>query len=110
MAEIAFLFDENVPGAVPRELRRQGIDVATPNEAGLRGAPDPDLLARAQAEGRVLVTHDDDFLRLHRLQRPHAGIAYCRQRTRTIGQIVESLILIYEALEPADMTGRLEYL
>lgn len=110
MAEIAFLFDEHIPGAVARALRRRGIDVATPHEAGLRGAPDQDLLARAYAEGRVLVTHYDDFLSLHRSQRPHAGIAYCRPRTRTSGQLVERLILIYDVLEPDDIAGRVEFL
>jgi hypothetical protein len=57
----------------------------------------------------VLVTHDSDFLRLHQ-QQPHSGIAYCAQGTRTIGQIVTSLVLIHEILAPAEMAGRIEFI
>ena len=82
----------------------------TAGEAGLLGAPDVEYLARSQAAGRVLVTHDGDFLRLHRQQQPHAGIAYYEQGSRSIGQIVAGLVLIYEVLEPAEMAGRVEFL
>jgi predicted nuclease of predicted toxin-antitoxin system len=72
--------------------------VLTPGEAGLLGASDDEYLAHSRGEGRVLVTHDGDFLRLHRLQE-HAGIVYCEQGTRTIGQLVAGLVLIYEILQ-----------
>jgi len=35
-------------------------------EAGLLGIPDPELLERSFASGRVLVTQDGDFVGLHR--------------------------------------------
>ena len=57
-----------------------------------------------------MVTQDDDFLSLHHEQQPHAGIAHCKQGSRSIGQIVASLALIYEVLEPHEMVGRVEYL
>jgi hypothetical protein len=58
----------------------------------------------------VFVTHDPDFLRLHRQRQQHASIAYCEQGTRSIGQIVAGLVLIYEVLEPSEMLGRVEFL
>ncbi len=79
MDRIRFQLDEHVPNAVAQALRRRGIDVLTAAEAELLGAPDADYLARSHAAGRVLVTHDGDFLRLHRQQQAHAGIAYCEQ-------------------------------
>ena len=57
-----------------------------------------------------MVTHDSDFLRLYEKGTPHAGIAYCQQGIRTIGQIIESLLLIYELMIPEEMAGTVEYL
>ena len=58
----------------------------------------------------MLVTHDPDFLRLHQQGQQHAAIAYCQQGTRTIGHLVAALVLIYEALEPGEIAGRVEFL
>jgi predicted nuclease of predicted toxin-antitoxin system len=107
---IRFQLDEHVSPAIARALRQRSIDVITTGEAGLLGASDVQHLARAHAEGRVLVTQDDDFLALHHEQQPHAGIVYCKQGSRSIGQIVAGLILVYEVLEPHEMAGQVEYL
>jgi predicted nuclease of predicted toxin-antitoxin system len=96
---IRFHLDEHVSPAIARALRQRGIEVLTAREAGLLGASDPEHLARAHADGRMLVTQDDDFLSLHHEGRPHSGIAYCKQGSRSIGQIIASLVLIYEVLE-----------
>ena len=110
MDRVRFQLDEHVSPAIARALRQRGIDVITAHEAELLGASDVQHLARAYAEGRVMVTQDDDFLSLHHEQQPHAGIAHCKQGSRSIGQIVASLALIYEVLEPHEMVGRVEYL
>jgi hypothetical protein len=47
---------------------------------------------------------------MHRQQSQHAGIAYYRQGARTIGQLVESLVLIHEVLDADEMVGRVEFL
>ena len=78
-------------------------------EAGLLGATDETHLARAGADGRVLFTQDEDFLRLHAKGTPHAGIAYARQGT-SVGDIIRGLMLIYQLLGPDDMKGHVEYL
>lgn len=80
----------------------------TATESGLLGAPDDEYLERSLADGRVVVTHDNDFLRLDRERYPQGGIAYCEAGTRTIGQIVSSLLLVYEVLESEEMIGRVE--
>ena len=110
MGRIGFQLDDHIPSAVARALRRRGIDVETAAEAGLISAPDREQLSYAHAAGRVFVTHDPDFLRLHRQRQQHAGIAYCEQGTRSVGQIVAGLVLIYEVLEPGEMLGRVEFL
>ena len=54
------LTDENVSSAVIRGLRATGQDVLAVKES-LAGATDQQILARAQAEQRLLLTHDKDF-------------------------------------------------
>jgi hypothetical protein len=60
--------------------------------------------------GRVVVTHDDDYLRLHHQAQSPAGIAYCEYGRLSIGQMVTGLLLIYEVLGPDEMAGRVEFL
>lgn len=109
MARVRFQLDEHVANAVAHALRRRGIDVLTAHEAGLLGAPDAEYLSSARRAGRVLVTHDGDFLRLHQQGAPHAGIAYSEQGTRSIGQLIAYVVLIYEALETDEIAGRVEF-
>lgn len=54
------LADENIPLASIQALRAAGHDVLAVSEAMAR-ALDREVLARAGAEGRVLVTFDRDF-------------------------------------------------
>jgi len=54
------LADENFPGISVQELRRHGHDVLWVRTA-MPGMTDPDILARAQDEQRLLVTLDKDF-------------------------------------------------
>jgi predicted nuclease of predicted toxin-antitoxin system len=55
-----WIVNENVSSTVIRTLRERGHDVLSVKES-LRGTGDPDILARAQADERVVVTHDKDF-------------------------------------------------
>lgn len=74
------------------------------------GASDTSHLALASRVGRVFVTQDDDFLRLHAVGSvPHAGIAYCPQRT-DVGRIVRGLLLIFQVLSANDMKNHVEFL
>lgn len=107
---IRFHLDENTTGAVAESLRRVGIDVTTTPESGLLGATDEAQLAYAYAGGRMLFTHDKDLLRLHAAGVPHAGIVYCRKSARTIGEVVQGLILIWEIYDPPEVANRIEYL
>ena len=105
-SRIRFHLDEQVKSAVARELRRRGIDVKTTVEAGLRTQSDEAQLDFICQEQRVLFTQDDDFLRIASRTNRHPGIVYCKQGTRSTGQIIESLVLIYEVYTPAEMLGR----
>ena len=107
---LRFHLDEHVHPALARGLRQRGIDVSTTIEAGLRGATDQAHLTYAWRERRVIVTHDDDFLRWHSRGIPHAGIAYCHPEKRTIGQLVERLAAMHASLLPDEMVGKIQFL
>jgi predicted nuclease of predicted toxin-antitoxin system len=107
---IRFHLDEHVDPAIAAALRRRGIDVTTTVEVSLLSSPDESHLDHALDEGRVIVTHDSDFLRIDRLGTSHPGVAYCQQGERSIGQIVEMLELIWEVYSPDDMQNRVEFL
>jgi predicted nuclease of predicted toxin-antitoxin system len=55
-----FLVDENVASTVIQELRHRGHDVFSVKES-MRSEGDELILARAQSEDRIVVTHDKDF-------------------------------------------------
>jgi hypothetical protein len=84
--------------------------VTTTAGAGLLGATDLAQLELTASAGRVLVTHDDDFLRLHAQGMAHAGIAYCQQQSMSVGEMLRRLILIHDLLSPEEMAGRVEFL
>jgi hypothetical protein len=102
--------DENVDPAVAEGLRRRGVDVTTSQEKGLLNAPDDEHIAFALAETRTIDTHDEDFLALAKHGVTHAGIAYCHQELRSIGQIIAALLLIRDILRPEDMHNHVEFL
>jgi len=94
---MALYADENFPLRVVEELRRLGIDVLTAFEDGRanQSIADPDILARAGALGRAIVTlNRRDFKRLHLLIPDHSGIIICTEdpdridQARTIAQAI----------------------
>ncbi|WP_204105157.1 MULTISPECIES: DUF5615 family PIN-like protein [Spirulina sp. CCY15215] len=107
---IRFHLDENVNGAIAEGLRRRGIDVTTSPEQGLMGTSDAEQLQFALSQNRVIFTQDDDFLRLHHAGINHSGIIYCKQNSRSIGGILQFLVLIWECLEPEEISDRVEFI
>jgi predicted nuclease of predicted toxin-antitoxin system len=59
--EYPLLLDENIHPAVASGLVALGCDVVTVASRDAAGATDEEVLAIANAEGRVVVTHDSDF-------------------------------------------------
>ena len=107
---IRFHLDEHCDPAIAAGLRLHGVNVTSTAEAGLLHARDEEHIAYGVATGRVIFTQDQDFLRLHAAGVEHRGIAFCYQRSRSIGQIIVNLLLIWEAYEPEEMANRVEYL
>ena len=107
---LRFHLDEHVAAAIAAGLRRRGIDVTTAADAGLLGSNDYDHVAFALPQGRVIYTNDEDFLVLHDQGTPHAGIVYCHQQRRSIGDVIRALTLLWEVLESEDMRNHVEFI
>lgn len=73
---ISLLADENIEAPIVEHLRKRGYDLLTARDLGLSFEPDPVLLAQATDLGRVILTHDRDFIVLHKSGATHAGIIF----------------------------------
>ena len=107
---IRFHLDENVNNAIADGLRRRKIDVTTTPEAGLISSSDEEQLRFAYSEGRAIFTQDSDFLKLHNFGLEHCGVVYCVKGSRSIGEILQGLILIWEVLGAEEILGKVEFL
>ena len=79
-----FLLDQNFDRRVVPVLHELGHDVTVVAVDYPPGIPDPEVIAIAHREGRIILTNDRDFGELAIRDRiPHAGILYFRVRTAT---------------------------
>ena len=81
------------------------IDFQTAHEAQLANLPDPDVLARAAHEGRILITHDRRTMPTHFGRfienQESPGLIVISQNIDLLSAI-EDLILIWTASEAED--------
>ena len=75
--------------------KRRGLNVLTAYEDGHSEIEDERLLERATELGRILYTHDDDFLRIadawQQAGRSFSGVIYAHQENVTAGKAIEDL-------------------
>jgi hypothetical protein len=107
---IRYHLDENVHHGIARGLRNRGIDVTTSTDANLVKAPDQSQLAFAISEGRILFTHDSDFLKPELAHQDHPGIVYSPKDLRGIGELIRWLTLPAKVSDPEEMRRNIEYL
>ncbi len=105
-ARLKLYTDKHIPKAVTTQLRRRGIDIVRCEDVGLGDANDFTHLEYAANEGRVIITRDADFTRLHaewvKTNRTHAGIMFCRSNLQgedAIGRIVSEVLMYHELIE-----------
>ena len=103
---IRFHLDETTAKAVAVQLRLRGVDITTTQEAGLMGRSDADQLRHATAEGRCLLTEDDDCYRESLKMPDHAGILYSPKQLRSIGEIVDFAQLFANVMSQAEVRGQ----
>jgi hypothetical protein len=98
--------DENFDGDILRGLYRRcpELDVVRVQDAGLSATPDPDVLAWAAAEGRILLTHDRDTMPNYAYDRVRAGQAmpgvFLVSDLMPVGQAIEEILLAVACFTP----------
>ena len=108
--KIRFYFDQHIPGAVARGLRRRGVEVLTAQEADRCGGTDLEQLEFAYENGYVVVSFDSDFLALAASGVPHNGVAFCPAMKYAIGELIYALLLVSDVLDMSDMRNHIEFL
>jgi hypothetical protein len=113
---LRYAADENFNNDILRGLRRRdaSLDVVRIQDVGLSGAEDPDILAWAASEGRLVLSHDVQTM---------VGFAYDRTKAGQpmpglievgrhvpLGAAIEDLLLLAHGSLDDDWEGQVLYL
>ncbi len=96
--------DENFNGDILRGLfrRRPDLDIVRVQDIGLKATPDPDILAWAAVESRILLTHDRDTMPFFAYERVRAGQpmpgVFLVSDMMPIGQAIDEVLLAVDCL------------
>jgi hypothetical protein len=93
--------------------REPAMDFQTASAAGLAGLRDPQVLAIAAREGRILVTHDHRTMPMHFASfvadEESPGVLVVPQHLSAV-TVVEDLLLIWSATDAEEWTNRICFL
>jgi hypothetical protein len=101
--------DADVHGDIIRGLRRRvpDIDLVRAQDALPEGTPDPEVLAWAAGENRVLITNDRNSMVSFAYQRVAAGVPVpgliATTNDQSIGHAIDDILLIAECLSEEEM-------
>jgi hypothetical protein len=94
-------------------LRQPGIDLIRVQDVGLAGAHDPDILAWAAENHRIVLTHDRASLTDYAYERMAAGQemagVFIMNDRFPVGQAIEEILLMVACSEQAEWKGRAIY-
>jgi predicted nuclease of predicted toxin-antitoxin system len=112
MSDVRYYLDENMSPHVEQQLLRHSIDVVSVLSLDLLGEDDLSHLKRATEMGRVICTHDTDFLRLSKDNWDHAGILWMPHEPANliIGAWVRHLLQIHQQRTAENMRGVVQIL
>ncbi len=104
MNHLVFYFDTHIPEAAAKQLRSKGVEVVRCEEIGQANVTDVEHLQYAAQHGMAMVSHDQDFLRLHQQWltngAKHCGIFFLHQELQgQVGAIVNALIEYVQLVE-----------
>ena len=96
-------------------LRREpAVDFLTANAAGLRTLSDPEVLALAAEDQRVLVSHDVGTMPAHFRVFREAGNespgVFLVPQSLEVGEAIDQIVLIWLASQGSDWVNRLVWL
>jgi predicted nuclease of predicted toxin-antitoxin system len=110
---VRFLADANLNEAIVTGCRRRepGIDFLSATAAKLEGVPDPEVLAFAMSQARILVTSDLRTMPRHFAEFVQAygecpGVFLVKQRA-SLAVVIEALLLVWEASDAEEWKNRI---
>ena len=113
---IRFQADADLNFDIVRAVRQRepAIDFASATDSKLGGVRDPEVLERAAAANRVLVSHDRRTMLDHFRSRLIAGMTspglLVVAQDAVIGSVVESIIVLWSIGEPAELRDQAYHL
>ena len=113
---LIFAADENFNGNIVRGLRRRlpDLDIVRVQDTALLHARDPEVLAWAAQEKRILLTHDLSTVPAYAFQRiqagqPMAGV-FAINSLLAVGIVIEDLVLLATGSQENEWDNRVLYL
>lgn len=112
---LRFQADADFNGTILRATLRHepGLDFQSADAAGLRGLSDPEVLAVAAGEGRVLISHDQKTMPHHFGEfiatTTSPGVLIVPQRL-LVSTVVADLVLIWSSMDAEEWTNTIRFL
>ena len=109
---LRLLVDENFNGDIVRGLllRQPDLDIVRVQDVGLTGADDPDVLAWAAENNRIVLTHDRATMSDYAYEQVAAGEAmagvFILNDRFPVGRAIEEILLMVACTEQAEWSGR----
>jgi predicted nuclease of predicted toxin-antitoxin system len=114
---LRLITDADFNGRVYRALRRRvpELDIVRVQDVGLRTAGDPEILAWAAAEGRIVLSHDRETMTAFANERvrtgsPMPGVFIIRDLKDQIGVMVEAILLVVHCSEQHEWRDQVQFL
>jgi hypothetical protein len=113
---IRLVTDENFQGAIVRGVltARPDADLVRAQDTEMSGASDPELLAWAATQGRVILTHDVNTLIGFAYARVKAALpmsgVFVVNRGEPIGKVIEDILLLIECSSAGEWEGQVGFL
>ena len=83
-----FLADENISPQTVKLLRDLGYDIKAVAETGLKGHEDGEIVALAEKENRIIITHDVGFGSIYYFsKRQQVGVIIVRVHPSTLEEV-----------------------
>ncbi len=113
---LRLLTDENFNGDIVRGLllRQPDLDIVRVQDVGLAGADDPDVLAWAAENNRIVLTHDRATMADHAYERLATGEGmpgvFILNDRFPVGQAIQEILLTVACSEQAEWSRRAVHL
>jgi hypothetical protein len=114
---LRLLADENINHDLVRGVvrRRSRLDLVLIQAVGLSEAGDPEILAWAAREERIVLTHDVNTMTRFAIERVKrgeamAGVFIVHQEGAALSTIIDDLLLLDECSEMSEWSGQILYL